>query len=102
MPRKPTYRITNRAHLRTWSAADIKDLRSYAGWTQLRLADEVGVTQPTVADWERGAYRASGASLAMLTVLANSLGFFQTAVDHGDSETRYRIPNLPLVRISDR
>lgn len=28
--------------------------RKRKGWTQLRLADELGVTQPKISAWERG------------------------------------------------
>lgn len=34
----------------------IRDLREERGWTQLRLANELGVTPVTIYNWERGRY----------------------------------------------
>lgn len=34
--------------------ADLKSLRAALGWSQQRLADELGVARNTVARWEMG------------------------------------------------
>ncbi len=34
----------------------IKELRERKGWTQLQLANEVGVTPSTIYNWERGRF----------------------------------------------
>ena len=39
----------------------IKTLRERLGFTQRRLADEIGVTQPAVAQWETGLSQPVGA-----------------------------------------
>ena len=43
--------------------------------TQAALADELGVRQQTVSEWETGAYRPRGASERLLTIVAESAGF---------------------------
>jgi transcriptional regulator with XRE-family HTH domain len=35
----------------------IQDLRARMGWSQEELADELGVTQATISNWERGRSR---------------------------------------------
>ena len=34
----------------------IKELREKKGWTQLELANEIGVTPSTIYNWERGRF----------------------------------------------
>ncbi len=34
----------------------IKDLRDERGWTQLELANQLGVTPSTIYNWERGRF----------------------------------------------
>ena len=41
------------------NGAEIKSLRESAGLTQEDLAEIVGVSQPTLVDWERGNKRPS-------------------------------------------
>jgi transcriptional regulator with XRE-family HTH domain len=36
------------------SPADLKTLRASIGWSQQRLADEIGVTRNTINRWEMG------------------------------------------------
>jgi DNA-binding transcriptional regulator YiaG len=43
--------------------------------TQQQLADELGMRQQTVSEWETGAYQPRGASVRLLTVIAESAGF---------------------------
>ncbi len=41
----------------------IKSLRARLGFTQRQLANEIGVTQPAVAQWETGQSQPGGASV---------------------------------------
>ena len=43
--------------------------------TQERLAEELGVRQQTVSEWETGVYRPRGASERLLTIVAERAGF---------------------------
>jgi len=43
--------------------------------TQERLADERGVRQQTLSEWETGLYRARGTSERLLTIMAERAGF---------------------------
>ena len=49
----------------------IRELREARGWTQLRLAIEVGVTPVTVYNWERGRYEPKA---SQFRALARALG----------------------------
>lgn len=53
-----------------WDAERVRALRERLGLTQRQLADELGVRQQTVSEWETGIYRPRGASARMLRVVA--------------------------------
>jgi DNA-binding transcriptional regulator YiaG len=53
-----------------WDAEHVRALRERLGLTQRQLADELGVRQQTVSEWETGAYRPRGASARMLRHVA--------------------------------
>ena len=53
----------------------IQELRRYLKTTQQELADEIGVRQQTVSDWETGVYAPRGASNTMLTFIAERSRF---------------------------
>ena len=58
-----------------WQAPGVKALRGHMGVSQKMLADELGVRQQTISEWETGAYRPMGASARLLTILAERAGF---------------------------
>ena len=60
------------AHRRreAWTAERIAALRSELCLTQSDMADELGVRQQTVSEWETGRYLPRGASAKMLSLLA--------------------------------
>jgi DNA-binding transcriptional regulator YiaG len=53
-----------------WDAERVRTLRERLGLTQRQLADELGVRQQTVSEWETGIYQPRGASARMLRVVA--------------------------------
>ena len=59
----------------SWDAGGVRALRRHLGATQEQLAQELGVRQQTVSEWETGAYRPRGASGRLLTLVAERAGF---------------------------
>lgn len=62
-----------------WDAAGVKALRDHLGVTQDQLAEQLGMRQQTVSEWERGAYEPRGASLRLLSMVAEEAGFSYAA-----------------------
>lgn len=58
-----------------WDADGVQSLRRYLGLTQRELAEELGVRQQTVSEWETGSYRPRGASRRLLGLVAERAGF---------------------------
>lgn len=58
-----------------WDAAKVKALRFHLGLTQQLLADRLGVRQQTVSEWEKGMYRPRGATVTLLNLIAEQVGF---------------------------
>jgi DNA-binding transcriptional regulator YiaG len=67
------YRFQRRP--RPWTAAEVAALRQRLGLSQAAFAEEIGVRQQTVSEWETGMYKPRGASVTILTLLAVSSGF---------------------------
>jgi DNA-binding transcriptional regulator YiaG len=57
-----------------WDADGVRALRGRLKLSQQAMADELGVRQATVSDWERGLYAPRGASARMLLHLAERSG----------------------------
>ena len=58
-----------------WDHAAVHGLRKHLGSTQEELAEELGVRQQTVSEWETGVYQPTGASVKLLTIVAERAGF---------------------------
>ena len=58
-----------------WDGEQIRKLRGHLGLTQQGLADELGTRQQTISEWETGMYRPRGASVTLLTIVAERAGF---------------------------
>lgn len=58
-----------------WDGDLIKALRYHLGFTQEQLAQELGVRQQTISEWETGAYAPSRATSKHLTLVAERVGF---------------------------
>jgi len=59
----------------TWEASSVRALRRHLGLSQSDLAEELGVRQQTVSEWETGLYRPRGASARVLAIIAERASF---------------------------
>jgi putative transcriptional regulator len=70
-----------------WDAERLQALRRHLGLTQRELADELGMRQQTVSEWETGVYRPRGASLRLLSLISERAGFrYETSGEQPESE----------------
>jgi DNA-binding transcriptional regulator YiaG len=58
-----------------WDGELIRSLRQHMGMTQQQFADELGVRQKTVSEWETGVYQPTRASSKHLMRVAQDQGF---------------------------
>jgi DNA-binding transcriptional regulator YiaG len=58
-----------------WDAAKVKALREYLGLTQQQLAEELGVRQQTISEWEVGIYAPRRSTSKYLNLIAERAGF---------------------------
>jgi transcriptional regulator with XRE-family HTH domain len=59
----------------TWEASSVRALRRHLGLSQTDMAEELGVRQQTVSEWETGLYRPRGASARLLAIIAERTSF---------------------------
>jgi len=59
----------------TWEASSVRALRRHLGLSQRDLAEELGVRQQTVSEWETGLYRPRGASARLLAIISERASF---------------------------
>lgn len=69
------YHVERKGNIVLWDAKLVKALRHHMGLTQAEFAQELGVRQPTVSEWETGAYGPRRASSKLLTLVAEQAGF---------------------------
>ncbi len=58
-----------------WKPETIKALREHLGMTQKQMADELGVRQQTISEWEVGVYVPRRATQKYLSLIAERAGF---------------------------
>ena len=58
-----------------WDSARIKALREHLGMTQRELADELGMRQQTISEWEVGVYTPRRSTQKYLALIAERAGF---------------------------
>ena len=58
-----------------WDREAVRALRSHLGYTQGEMAQEMGVRQQTISEWETGLYRPRGSSSTLLHIIAERAGF---------------------------
>lgn len=75
MPTVAARRRTPPKARRQWDAVRVKALRAFLGMTQQMFANELGVRQQTVSEWEKGIYRPRGATVTLLNLIAERVGF---------------------------
>jgi len=75
--RKPlrAYHVRREGDIVLWDSDLIKALRFQAGWSQTQLAEELGVRQQTVSEWETGVYQPSRHMCKFLMLIAEQAGF---------------------------
>jgi DNA-binding XRE family transcriptional regulator len=75
--RKPgiVYNVQRQGDIVLWDADLVKALRHHMGMNQKEFATELGVRQPTVSEWETGAYEPRRSSSKLLTLVAEKAGF---------------------------
>ncbi len=69
---------------RQWRKDEIKALRQHLNLTQVKLAEELGTRQQTISEWEKGMYRPRGASVTLLSIIAERSGFTYRAKEKYD------------------
>jgi DNA-binding XRE family transcriptional regulator len=75
--RKPTlvYNIQRKGGIVIWDSDLIKHLRHHMGLSQTELAEELGVRQQTISEWETGMYQPKRAMSKLLSFVAERAGF---------------------------
>jgi DNA-binding transcriptional regulator YiaG len=64
-----------------WDAKSIKALREFMGLSQTALANELGMRQQTISEWETGMYMPRHSTSKYLSIIADRVGFEFTADD---------------------
>jgi DNA-binding transcriptional regulator YiaG len=58
-----------------WESQSIQALRHHLGMSQQAMAENLGVRQQTISDWETGMYEPRGASVTLLSIVAEKADF---------------------------
>ena len=58
-----------------WESQSIQALRKHLGMSQQAMAESLGVRQQTISDWETGMYEPRGASVTLLSIVAEKANF---------------------------
>jgi len=58
-----------------WDADRVRALRDYMGLTQTQFAEELGILQQTVSQWECGYHYPKGASVKVLNMVSEKAKF---------------------------
>jgi DNA-binding XRE family transcriptional regulator len=69
------YELKRKGNIVLWDAVLVRALRRHMDMTQAEFAKELGVRQPTVSEWETGAYTPKLSSSKLLTLVAEKAGF---------------------------
>ena len=63
-----------------WDSEYIQALRRHLGLTQRELAERLGTRQQTINEWETGIYKPRGASVTLLSIIAERAKFEYQAI----------------------
>jgi transcriptional regulator with XRE-family HTH domain len=82
--RKPglVYNLRKEGDTILWTGDLVKAFREQMGWTQIELADKLGMRQQTISEWETGLYEPKRSTSKFLTMFAEQAGF-----KYGESES---------------
>lgn len=69
------YKVQQVDNVVRWDGELVRALRQHMGMTQAELADELGVRQQTVSEWEKGVYTPTRASAKHLMLVAEKANF---------------------------
>ena len=58
-----------------WDGKQVHALRSHLGLTQSEMAEKLGTRQQTISEWEKGMYKPRGASVTLLSIVAERAKF---------------------------
>ena len=72
-----------------WEAKKVRELRQSLKLSQQAFAQQLGVRQQTVSEWETGVYEPRGASARLLDIVAE-----RTAFEYGSSPPEATEPGL--------
>ncbi len=88
---RPRLRYTVRREGDTvlWDGALVRALRAHLGQTQAEFAEQLGVRQQTVSEWERGIYEPTRSRSKHLTMVAERAGFPFTSEGRGQRRSRH-------------
>lgn len=73
--RVPHHEVQRQGDTVMWNGNMVKALREHMGLNQSEFAQELGVRQPTVSEWETGAYEPKRSTSKYLTMVAEKAGF---------------------------
>ena len=71
-----------------WNARSVRSLRRRLSLSQQALAQELGVRQQTISEWETGLYAPRGASPRVLSILAERADIYRAKAQTGDRQHR--------------
>lgn len=69
------YKVQRVNNVVQWNGDLVRALRRHMGMTQAELAEEIGVRQQTVSEWEKGVYVPTRASSKHLMLVAEKVNF---------------------------
>lgn len=69
------YKVQTTTNAANWNSETIKALRLQMGLSQSQLAEELGVRQQTISDWETSVYEPNRATSKYLSMVAEKAGF---------------------------
>jgi DNA-binding transcriptional regulator YiaG len=71
----PNYEVNRQGDIVMWNGTMVKALREHMGLNQAEFAQELGMRQPTVSEWETGAYEPKRSTSKYLMLIAERAGF---------------------------
>ncbi|MEM7537900.1 MAG: helix-turn-helix domain-containing protein [Chloroflexota bacterium] len=101
--RKPTavYNVQRQGDTVMWDANLVRALRYHMSLSQADMAEELGVRQQTISEWETGAYQPKRAMSKYLMLVAERANFTYGEDQDEDSEDDASELNVPASELSD-